>query len=221
MLQSNSAQRPTRRLVLDLILDVGLPTSAYYILRLAALDPWWALVTATVLAASRVGWVASRTGRVTPFGATTLLAYGTGLAAACLTADPRLLLASSSMSLALAGVAFLASLIVNRPLTLGVYQQWKPDQAVAWAALYVADPSVRVAFRRSTYLWGFGMVAAGILRLPFVFFLPLDIAVAAALIPGAVALAALTLWSARIIKSHLAIAVGPQPNSMNESDTGP
>ncbi|WP_343575024.1 VC0807 family protein [Mycobacterium sp.] len=205
-LQPHPARRTTERPVLGISLDVGLPTGAYYALRLSHLAPWWALVTATALAAIRVGWVAVRSRTVTPSGAITLLAYGTGLTAACLTADPRLLLASSSISLALTGIAFFASLLTGQPLTLGLYQRWKPDQAAWWAARYAADLAVRNTFRRSSYLWGLGMVAAGILRLPLIYLLPLDIAVALSLAPGAIVLTALMLWSVRILKSHNASA---------------
>jgi hypothetical protein len=204
--QSNPHRRSSLRAVLDVIFDVGLPTGAYYVLRLVGLSQWWALLAATFIAAGRVGWVALRSRQVTLFGAITLLVYGVGSAAACMTADPRLLLASGSVSSALVGGAFLTSLAFDKPLTLTVYQSWKPQQASAWSALYATHPAARSAFRQGARLWGFGMLAAGALRLPVIYLLPLDIAVAVALAPGTIIMAGLTVWSVRVLKSRLATA---------------
>lgn len=181
--------------MLGLLWDAGLPMASYYALRAAGVSEWTALLCATLVAGTRVAWVAVKSKRVTWFGALMVAVFGIGLALAFLTGDPRLMLAKNSVSSAIVGVGFLISLAFNRPLTLIAFQTWRPKDADTWQQTYDSDPDVRRMFRRSAVAWGIGMLIAAGLRLPIIYLLPLDIAVAAAGIPGAIIMGGLGIWT--------------------------
>jgi hypothetical protein len=185
--------------MLGLFWDAGLPMIAYYVLRVAGVSEWTALLTATFVAGARVTWVAVRSRRVTWFGAMMVLVFGIGLALAFITGDPRLILAKNSVSSALIGSCFLVSLAFARPLTLIAFQTWRPRDAQMWHTAYVSEPAVRKVFRTAAVAWGLGMLAAAALRLPIVYLLPLDVAVAAAAIPGVIVMSALAIWTVIVL----------------------
>ncbi|OBF57997.1 hypothetical protein A5787_23585 [Mycobacterium sp. 852002-50816_SCH5313054-b] len=178
-----------------MFLDVGLPMISFYLLRLVGTSQWSALLAATAIAGARVGWVALRSRRVSWFAALMMSVYGLGLVLAVFTGDPRLLLANNSLSSVIVGVAFLISLPLDRPLTLIAYQSWRPGDAYAWSAAYSSNPLVKRTFRVGAWAWGAGMLAAGALRLPLIYLLPLDVAVAASAVPGLVIMGGLSAWS--------------------------
>jgi hypothetical protein len=181
--------------MLGLLWDAGLPTAFYYVLRAAGASEWTALLGATVVAGARVAWVAVRTRRITWFGALMLLVFGIGLTLAFVTGDPRLMLAKNSLSSMIIGAAFLISIAFDRPLTLIAFQTWRPQDADAWQRSYTSDPVSRRLFRRAAVAWGIGMLTTAALRLPVIYLLPLDIAVVAAAVPGALIMGSLALWT--------------------------
>jgi hypothetical protein len=107
-----------------------------------------ALLAATLVAGGRVVWVAVRTRTITWFAALMMLVFGAGLGLAFLIGDPRLMLAKNSLSAALIGGAFLASLATKRPLTLVAFQTWRRRDADALGRSYASRPEVRRRFRR-------------------------------------------------------------------------
>lgn len=183
-----------------LLWDAGLPMVSYYALRAAGMSEWTALLSATLIAGARVAWVAVRSRRVTWFGALMVAVFAIGLTLAFVTGDPRLMLAKNSVSSAIVATGFLVSLAFDKPLTLIAFQTWRPKEAVAWQELYDSDAAVRRMFRRSAVAWAIGLLIAAILRLPIIYLLPLDIAVVAAGVPGAVIMGGLGLWTALTLR---------------------
>lgn len=181
--------------MLGLVWDAGLPTLTYYALRAAGASEWTALLSATLVAGARVAWVAIRSRRLTIFGALMVVVFGVGLTLAFVTGDPRLMLVKNSLSSAIIGSGFLLSLAFSRPLTLIAVQTWQPRSADAWQQSYESNPLVQRMFRRSAVAWGIGMLISAGLRLPVVYLLPLDIAVVAAAVPGAVIMGGLGVWT--------------------------
>ncbi len=215
LLQPPGGVRGSRSLsaMLGLFWDAGLPMLAYYVLRLAGVSEWTALLAATFVAGARVAWVAVRSRRVTWFGAMMVLVFGIGLALAFITGDPRLMLAKNSVSSALIGSCFLVSLAFDRPLTLIAFQTWRPGDAQMWHTAYVSEPAVRRVFRTAAVAWGLGMLAVAALRLPIVYLLPLDIAVAAAAMPGVVVMGALAVWTVVVLsRMSRSVTVPSEPS---------
>lgn len=165
--------------LVGLLWDAGIPVIGFYFLRLQGASDWSALLAATLLAAGRVFWVALRTRRITWFAAVMMLVFGVGLGLAFLIGDPRLMLAKNSVVTALIGSLFLASLATRRPLTLIAFQTWRPSNAETLRQAYETDPVIRRAFQRAAWAWGIGMIAEAVMRIPLVYLMPLDAAVAA------------------------------------------
>jgi hypothetical protein len=189
------AGRPMRPLI-GLLWDAGIPVFGFYVLRLWGASDWAALLAATILAASRVFWIALRTRRITWFAAAMMLIFGTGLGLAFLVGDPRLMLAKNSVGTALLGGLFLASLATRRPLTLIAFQTWRPHNAESLAQSYESDATVRRAFRGAAWVWGIGMIAEAVFRVPLIYLVPLDVAVAASTALMLAVIGALAAWTA-------------------------
>jgi hypothetical protein len=188
--------------LLGLLWDAGIPVAGFYTLRLLGASDWVALLAATLFAGARVVWVAVRSRRITWFAAMMMLVFGVGLALAFVVGDPRLLLAKNSVTAALIGGAFLASLAMQRPLTLVAFQTWRPREAEALAHSYDSDAAVRRVFRRGAWGWGIGMLAESVLRLPLVYLVPLDVAVGASTALMLAVIGGLTAWTA-VVTSRL------------------
>jgi hypothetical protein len=187
--------RPMRPLI-GLFWDAGIPVFGFYVLRLSGASDWAALLAATILAASRVFWIALRTRRITWFAAAMMLIFGTGLGLAFLVGDPRLMLAKNSVGTALLGGLFLASLATRRPLTLIAFRTWRPHNAESLAQSYESDATVRRAFRGAAWVWGIGMIAEAVFRVPLIYLVPLDVAVAASTALMLAVIGALAAWTA-------------------------
>jgi len=192
---SEPLNRRMRPLV-GLLWDAGVPVIGFYLLRLQGASDWAALLAATLLAAGRVFWVALRTRRITGFAALMMLVFGVGLGLAFLVGDPRLMLAKNSVVTALIGGLFLVSLATRRPLTLIAFQTWRPGNAETLARSYETDPAVRRAFQRAAWSWGIGMIAEAVLRIPLIYLMPLDVAVAVSSALMLTVVGPLTAWTA-------------------------
>jgi hypothetical protein len=165
-------------IVRGLAWDVGLPVAAYYALHLLGASDWAALLAATGVAGLRLTWTALRDRVLNAFALVMLIVYGIGLVLAVATGDPRLLLLRSSITTAAVGVAFLASAALGRrPLTLAAQQSFSPGSAAELAEEYRTQPLARHGHRVSSTVWGAGLVAESVLRVPIVFLLPVDVAV--------------------------------------------
>jgi hypothetical protein len=135
------------------------------------------------------------------FATVMLLVYGIGLALAVVTGDPRALLLKNSLITAAVGAVFLATAIHGRrPLTLSAMQSFSPDRAAFLAERYRTDPDVRHGFRLTSVVWGVGLLAEAVLRLPLVYLLPIEVSVGATeglLIATFVLLGAWNVWYLR------------------------
>jgi hypothetical protein len=165
-------------IVRGLAWDVGLPVAAYYALHLPGASDWVALLAATGAAGLRLAWTALRHRSLNAFAMVMLIVYGIGLVLAFATGDPRMLLLRSSITTAAVGVAFLVSAAIGRrPLTLAAQQSFSPGSAAELAEEYRTEPLARRGHRVSSTVWGAGMLAESVARVPIVFLLPVDVAV--------------------------------------------
>lgn len=168
---------PVLVMVRGLAWDVGLPVATYYALHLLGFSDWIALLAASGVAAARIVWSAIRERKLNQFATVMLMVYGLGFALAFVTGDPRTLLLKSSFVTGAVGAVFLASAIHGkRPMTLSAAQTFAPAKSAVLAELYRTDPDVRRGFRLTSTVWGVGLLAEAVLRVPLVYLLPIDIA---------------------------------------------
>jgi hypothetical protein len=181
--------------------DVGLPVVAYYALHLLGASDWVALPAGSAVAAFRIVWVALRRRTLNAFATVMLLVYGAGFLLALATGDPRTLLLKTSLVTGAVGVVFLVTAIRGRrPLTLAAMQSFAPAKAAQAQEQYDTDPQVRRGHRLSSLVWGVGLPAEALLRIPLVYLLPVDVAVGATealLIAALVLLASWNGWYVR------------------------
>jgi hypothetical protein len=160
--------------------DVGLPVAAYYALHLAGATDWVALLAATAVAAARTLWGAVQHRTLNQFATVMLLVYGIGLLLAFVSGDPKVLLFKSSLVTAAVGAVFLITAIRGRrPLTLAAAESFMPARAAALTEMYDGDLDVRRGFRLTSAVWGVGLLAEAVLRIPLVVLLPVEIGVGA------------------------------------------
>jgi len=164
------------RMLRGLLVDVGLPIITYYLLHLLSATDWVALLAATGVAGVRLLWGIVAKREINQFAIVMLLIYGVGLALASATGDPRALLMKSSLITGSVGLVFLASAIHgSRPLTLSAMQSFMPGRADQLAEEYRTEPVAHRGYLLSAYVWGIGLLAEAILRIPVVYLLPIDI----------------------------------------------
>lgn len=109
--------------------DVGLSLVAYYGLRALGASPYVALLGGTVTAGLRIAYVWARTRRFDGFAAFMLVEFGVGLGFALMTGDARFLVAKESFSTAVAGLVFLGTCAIGRPIAQ-VPRKTRPATAV-------------------------------------------------------------------------------------------
>lgn len=179
-----------------LLLDVGLPVIAYYGLHLLGASDFTALLAASAVAAVRVVWTALRQRRFNAFATVMLLVYGVGLVLALATGDARTLLLRDSFVTASVGLVFLVTAwIGTRPLTLAASESFAPGKAADMAREYATNPHVRRGHRLSSTVWGIGLIAEALLRVPIVYLLPVSVAVGASEALLVVTLVGLMVWN--------------------------
>ncbi|MFC4948573.1 VC0807 family protein [Pseudonocardia sp. GCM10023141] len=187
---------PARAMIRGLALDVGLPVVTYYALHLLGASDWVALLAASGVAAVRIVWSAVRERTLNQFATIMLLVYGLGFALAFVTGDPRTLLLKSSFVTGAVGALFLASAIHGkRPLTLSAAQSFVPAKAATLAELYRANTDARRGFRLSSTVWGIGLLAEALVRIPVVYLLPIDVAYGVTEVMFIAAFALLMVWN--------------------------
>ncbi|WP_433557753.1 VC0807 family protein [Pseudonocardia xinjiangensis] len=196
---------PTLVMVRGLAWDVGLPVAAYYALHLAGATDWVALLAASGIAAARTVWGAVRHRTLNQFAVLMLLVYGIGLLLAFVSGDPKALLLKSSLVTAAVGAVFLVTAILGgRPLTLAAAQSFLPARAEALSERYRSEPHVRRGFRLTSAVWGVGLLAEAVLRIPLVVLLPVDIGVGASEGLFVATFVALMVWNGWYIGRVLA-----------------
>ena len=192
---------PSPRLMLrGLGWDVGLPVLGYYALHLAGVNDFIALLVASLLAAARIGWVAVRERELNPFATVMLVVFGIGLVLAFVSGDPRFLLLKNSIVTGVLGLVFLGTTLFGTPLTLAASQSFQPARKAELRDEYDTDPHVRRGHRLSSIVWGVGLLAEALIRVPLVFLLPIDVMVALGEVMTIAVIAGLLAWNIWYVK---------------------
>jgi hypothetical protein len=190
-----------RAMVRSLATDIGIPVAVYYVAHALGASDYLALLAGALFCAGRTAWVAIRDRRLDVFAGFLLILFTAGLALTFVTGDARFVLVKDVATSAVAGLFFLASCLVRRPLSYYAAQRFSgPAEAARLRALTAADPAVRRRWYVLSAGWGVGLFAEASIRIPLLYLLPVNIAVGASTAVMVAAFTALIFWSIRTIK---------------------
>ncbi len=199
-----------RNMVVSLLGDVGLPVAAYFIAELLGASTYRSLLAGTVVAGLRMGWVAIRERRFDVFATFLLVLFGAGFVLTFVTGDVRFVLAKDATTSATAGLIFLGSCIVNRPLA---YYAAKRFAGAAGSGEFNASadtPVMRKRWYRVSLVWGVGLLIDAALRIACIYLLSPDVAAGvsqALMVTAYTLLIAYTIYTAKkTAKQHSAVA---------------
>ncbi|HWC24682.1 MAG TPA: VC0807 family protein [Flexivirga sp.] len=196
-------------LVAMLAWDVGLPLAAYYLARVTGQTAFWSLMAATIVAGLRVVWGAWRHKRIDAFSAFMMTLFALGMVLSAVTGDARWLLVKGCVVTAIAGLVFLGSAALKRPLTLTVGKRLAAKDPESLAELeqgWRESAEFRAGFIQLALLWGFGLVLESILRLVIIYTTSIDVSVAASAAIQILAYAVMIWITIREVKAMRALA---------------
>jgi hypothetical protein len=182
-------------MIRGLALDIGLPLVTYYGLHLLGVADLPALLAATGAAALRIGWDGARRRRLNLFAAVMLVVFGVGLVLSLVSGDARFLLLQDSITLGAVALVFLVTSRWGTPLTLAAMQSFTPHKEAALATAFRTDPAVRRGVRLSSAVWGAGLLATALVRVPLIYLLPVPVMVGLSTALFVAALVALITWN--------------------------
>lgn len=191
---------PRWSMFLGLFWDIGLSLVAYYGLRALGASPYVALLGGTVTAGLRIAYVWLRTRRFDGFAAFMLAEFGVGLAFALLSGDARFLVAKESFSTAVAGLIFLGTCVVGRPMIWHGAARFRPGGRGELERLWRHSPGFRRTFRMLTVGWGVGMLVEAAARVVIAYTLPVDTAAGLSQLLRFGAMGLLVLWTMKTVK---------------------
>lgn len=197
-------------LVTMLAWDVGLPLVAYYVARAAGQSSFWSLMAATIVAGLRVAWGVWQHKKVDAFSLFMMTLFALGMVLSAITGDARWLLVKGCVITALAGLVFLGSAALKRPLTLTVGKRLAAKDPESLAELeqgWRESADFRKGFIQLALLWGFGLVIESVVRLVIIYSTSLDFSVAASAAIQIVAYAVMIWITIREVKAMRAAAV--------------
>lgn len=190
-------------IMLSLLWDVGLALGAYFVAHWLGASDYVALLAGSVVALVRVLYVAVRSRKFDVFAAVMLGVFLVGLGLSFLTGDAKFLLVKESFATGIAGLAFLVSCFVGRPLIYHAAVRTKEGDPAAiadfedkWANL----PEFRRNFRLMSAVWGGGLLADAILRIPLVLALDTSAAVTASTALFVAAMVLMSVWNGWFVK---------------------
>lgn len=190
-----------RRMVRSLAADIGAPVAVYYAAHALGAGDYVALLAGAVFCAGRTAWVAIRDRRLDVFAGFLLLLFTAGLALTFVTGDARFILVKDVATSAMAGLVFLASCLVRRPLSYYAAQRFAgPDGAARLRAMTETDPAVRRRWYVLSAGWGVGLLAEASIRVPLLYLLPVSVAVGASTAVMVAAFTGLIFWTIRGFK---------------------
>lgn len=194
-------------MLLSLLWDVGLPVAAYFTLHWLGYSDFVALLAGSVVALLRVLYLAIRARRLDMLAAVMCVVFALGLGLSFLTGDAQFLLLKDSFATGVAGLAFTASCFVGRTL---IYhgalrlRAGQPGEEARFDTLWRTNARFRRNFRLMSAVWGVGLLADAVLRIPLIYSLSVPEAVTASnalFITTLVLLSAWTAWYAKRIQA--------------------
>lgn len=187
----------------SLLWDVGLSLAAYFVAHWLGADDYVALLAGSVVALARVLYVAARSRKFDIFAAVMLGVFLVGLGLSFLTGDAKFLLIKESFATGIAGLAFIVSCFVGRPLIYHAalrMQEGDPARAAEFERKWSDLPEFRHNFRIMSTVWGAGLLFDAVARIPLVLTLSTSAAVGASTALFIATMVLLSLWNVRFVK---------------------
>ena len=160
-----------RNMVLSLLGDVGLPVAAYFAAELLGAGTFRSLLAGTVVAGLRTSWVAIRERRLDVFATFLLVLFGAGFVLTFVTGDVRFVLAKDATTSATAGLVFLGSCIINRPLAYYAARRFAGPAGREEFDARADTPISRKRWYRVSLVWGAGLLIDAALRIACIYLL--------------------------------------------------
>lgn len=164
-----------------LLMDLVVPVAAYYLLRLAGLDPLPALILGVVPTLVFLVGQAIHRRRLDALGVFVLVLVVACIAVSLVTGSPRFLLAKGGAVTGVIGLGFLATLWMARPLpfTLARAMLRRTPMGAAlhtdsWDERWDRNPWFRRVWRVDTVMWAAGLLADSAVRVVMAYTLPVD-----------------------------------------------
>ena len=195
---TESPQSPGVRTILgSLLMDVGVPTLAYFVAHWLGASDFVALLCGSVVALLRTLFVAVRDRKFQLFSAVMVGVFTIGLGLSFVTGDERFLLVKDSFATFIIGAAFLVSCLLGKPLVYFAAMRMQPGREPEFEQRWGEEPRFRRVFFVLSLGWGVGLLFEALLRIPLVFLLPVEVMVTvstAMIITAFVLLAVWTKW---------------------------
>jgi hypothetical protein len=191
------------KILRSLFWDVGLSLAAYFVAHWLGASDYVALLAGSVMALLRVLWVAARSRKFDLFAAVMLGVFVVGLVLSFVTGSPKFLLVKESFGTGLAGLAFIGSCFVGRPLIYHAalrMQEGDPAQAAEFERKWTDLPGFRRNFRVMSAVWGAGLLFDAVARIPLVLALSTSAAVTASTVLFVTTMVLLAVWNVRFVK---------------------
>jgi intracellular septation protein A len=177
--QSRRLNPALRAMVMTLFFDVGLPLIAYFVAELLGASDYVALLTGTVVSGLRLLWVAVRQRRLDPFALFLLALFAGGLVLSFVTGDARFILAKDAAMSCTAGLVFLGSCIIRRPIAYYAAQRFARSAGAAQQEEFQATAKtdlMRARWYRVSLVWGIALLIDVSLRVAAIYLLPIRLA---------------------------------------------
>lgn len=173
--------RPAQR-VLPLLVDVAVPTGAYYVLHSLGANDFAALTAGGVASGLLAVAGIIRNRRIDGFAVFILALFSVGMLTTLLTGDVRFLLAKESFGTGVAGLVLLATTPMHRPLTFYTGRRFvcggDRQREQWWERMHETRPAFRRVIRNMGFLWGLGLLTEAAVRVVLAYTLPVPTVVA-------------------------------------------
>jgi hypothetical protein len=204
--EETSQQNPprARTIAASVFWDAGLSLIAYFVMRALGQSEYLALLAGSVAALLRVLFVAVKNRKFDVFAGFMMAVFAVGLSLSLLTGDPKFLLLKESFGTAAAGLLFLGSCVIGRPLIFHAAKRIAaptPEQDTEWEQRWANLPGFRRPFTVMSAVWGCGLLAEAIVRVPLVFLLPTDVMVVGSTVMFLATMAGLAIWNGRYVRA--------------------
>lgn len=199
-----------RRPWLSVAVNIGVPVVIYYGLRAAGVSVYLALLADTLVSAAFTGYKLLRERTLDGLSAFFTVMLGVAVVVSLISGDERLLLAKEGWVTAAAGLWFLASVRMPRPLaylfTRPLLERRYPFGPLRepWEVYWERLPRFRRIWRVSSAIWGVALLLDAAARVAIAYALPVDtVRVAGTLLYVAVTVLTMIITNVHYVLSGL------------------
>lgn len=196
-----NAKGQLKKILPGLLRDIALPAGAYYILKYFGASDVTALIAGGLVSGVLVV-IELIIRRTLDFIALfMMILFVVGIATLFLTGDARFMLAKDSIGTGVAGLFFIGSAIIGKPIiTEFAKKTMSGEHQKQFANGLQNNSTLRKAFRNATMISGFILIAEAILRLPLIYTLSISVMVALSPILGIMVTVLTVIVSIKYVK---------------------